>query len=215
MKCNHCGREIPDTASFCPLCGSMIIKGTFGGQVGQNQPMQQQQQQQWPAQSNMLGRQQSPGTVPLGQRRANVGQRQSGGVPSWVFVALAVVIAAGVAAAVYLLVAKDSTKSSEALAFEGEPAEEEMVEVVELPDYTDMVCYRWLSEADLYGIPSSELRLMRNTIFARKGYIFKSKDLTDYFNQYPWYYPTRSYIPQSDFSEIENHNIQLIKKFEK
>ena len=34
-----------------------------------------------------------------------------------------------------------------------------------------------------------DLRLLRNTVYAQYGYVFKSKDLQDYFSQFEWYMP--------------------------
>jgi len=34
-----------------------------------------------------------------------------------------------------------------------------------------------------------ELRILRNAIYAQHGLAFRSKDLQDYFNQFPWYIP--------------------------
>jgi hypothetical protein len=36
---------------------------------------------------------------------------------------------------------------------------------------------------------NDELRIMKNSIFAFKGYNFKSEDLFEYFSQYAWYFP--------------------------
>lgn len=41
----------------------------------------------------------------------------------------------------------------------------------------------------LEKLTSKDYRIARNTIFAIKGYKFKSKDLSDYFNKYFWYIP--------------------------
>ncbi len=200
MKCVHCGAEIPAGSAFCPKCGAALIQG--GG--FNNGP----QGAQWPGQHG-------PGTVPLGNGRMAQTPQQSKGVPTWIYVALAMIIAGGIAAAVVLwLVPGKPAQTPTPI-----PATEEVVEVDEaydngLTDYTDMVCYRYLSQEDLYGVPASELRLMRNTIYARKGYIFKSADLTAHFSQFPWYTPMRSNIPQSEFTDVENYNIQMIKRFE-
>lgn len=37
------------------------------------------------------------------------------------------------------------------------------------------------------SLSKTELRLMRNEIFARHGYIFKSADLRNHFSKQPWY----------------------------
>lgn len=44
-----------------------------------------------------------------------------------------------------------------------------------------------LTAKDLEGKTATELDIMRNEIYARKGYIFKRKDLQDYFDKQPWY----------------------------
>lgn len=60
----------------------------------------------------------------------------------------------------------------------------------------------------------NELRLTRNKIFAKHGYIFKSKELTDYFNQFDWYEPKFKKV-DSLLTENELKNIQLIVSLEK
>jgi len=59
----------------------------------------------------------------------------------------------------------------------------------------------------------TELRFMRNEIFARHGYIFKSEDLNAYFSDKSWYSPIRSDVTKL-LTEIDKYNIQLIKKKE-
>ena len=73
--------------------------------------------------------------------------------------------------------------------------------------------YRVLTKNDLIGLTSHKLKLLRNEIFARKGYIFKSKELNEYFLQKEWYKPIYS---NSNFllNPIEEYNIKLIKSFE-
>ncbi len=81
-------------------------------------------------------------------------------------------------------------------------------------DYSDIVCYVKLSDSDLYGLSKSELRILRNTIYARHGRKFKSQDLQQYFNSFPWYDGRYDEIPVSWLSDIEKHNINLIQSFE-
>jgi hypothetical protein len=64
------------------------------------------------------------------------------------------------------------------------------------------------------GKSLKELRITRNEIFARHGCIFKSKDLTDYFNQFDWYEPKFKKV-DSLLTENEKKNIQLILCLEK
>lgn len=81
-------------------------------------------------------------------------------------------------------------------------------------DYSDYVLYTRLTSADIAGLSKSDLRIMRNTIFARHGYIFKSADLANYFSNFDWYEPRYKSIPLNAFSDTERHNIQLIQSYE-
>ena len=81
-----------------------------------------------------------------------------------------------------------------------------------LPDY-DWLSYRLATYADISDLNSEELRIMRNYIFARHGYIFKSPDLTEYFSQYPWYDPRYTNVT-ADLNETELKNIDFIKRYE-
>jgi hypothetical protein len=60
----------------------------------------------------------------------------------------------------------------------------------------------------------SELRLMRNEVFASYGYIFTSQDLKEYFASKKWYEPTTKNVDDK-LTEIEKYNIQLILEAEK
>lgn len=73
---------------------------------------------------------------------------------------------------------------------------------------------RILIEQDVNKLSKIELRLMRNEIFARYGYIFKSKDLQEYFLSQPWYHPQKEDV-SSMLSDIEKENIAFIQKHEK
>lgn len=81
-----------------------------------------------------------------------------------------------------------------------------------LPDY-DWLSYSYVSTNDLKYKSGSDLRIMRNYIFARHGYKFKSKDLQDFFSQYSWYEPLFSDVISS-LNKIELYNIKEIKAWE-
>lgn len=81
-------------------------------------------------------------------------------------------------------------------------------------DYSDIVCHQWLTDSDVAGLSSAELRILRNTIYARHGRKFKSADLRNYFSGFSWYSPRYDEISESSLSETERHNIMLIKKYE-
>lgn len=75
-----------------------------------------------------------------------------------------------------------------------------------------------LSETTLYlhRLQLGDLRLLRNEIFARKGYAFKSKELSDHFSQYDWYEPRYSAVEIDQYlSPIDSFNIKAIQKAEK
>ncbi|MBU2914857.1 YARHG domain-containing protein [Reichenbachiella agariperforans] len=70
-----------------------------------------------------------------------------------------------------------------------------------------------LSEADLEGKSLSELRILRNEIFARHGYIFKSQDLKEHFSKTDWYNPQHSDVNHL-LTEQDKSQIELILKRE-
>ena len=58
----------------------------------------------------------------------------------------------------------------------------------------------------------STLRIMRNSILAKHGYMFSSRDLADYFASQPWFSPRPSNDGVNDeLSLVERLNIELIK----
>ncbi|MCD8348540.1 MAG: YARHG domain-containing protein, partial [Lachnospiraceae bacterium] len=78
---------------------------------------------------------------------------------------------------------------------------------------------RYISESELYGYSLSELRLIRNEIFALHGRMFQSEDLQEYFNQKSWY--TALYTPEefdanmfSYLNEYEKANLNVIIAYE-
>ena len=70
---------------------------------------------------------------------------------------------------------------------------------------------RKLTEEDVKGKTSHELRIMRNEIYARHGYIFKDPILRDYFIQKSWYKPTTISVT---FNDIEEYNVRFIQQYE-
>lgn len=78
-----------------------------------------------------------------------------------------------------------------------------------LPDYS-WLSTRLVTDADLAGKNSQQLRLMRNYIFARHGYIFKDNALTQHFSQYSWYKPTSKDV-MGKFNSYEKKNVAIIK----
>jgi hypothetical protein len=59
----------------------------------------------------------------------------------------------------------------------------------------------------------TELKMIRNEIFARHGYIFKGADMKDYFAKQEWYKSKYDNVDDK-LSELEKLNIELIKRYE-
>ena len=72
---------------------------------------------------------------------------------------------------------------------------------------------RLITSADLQGKMSAELKIMRNEIYARHGFIFKTTDMKEYFSSQPWYHPQYSDVT-ADLSAIEKQNAVIIKNRE-
>jgi hypothetical protein len=62
-------------------------------------------------------------------------------------------------------------------------------------------------------MPDSELRILRNSIYASKGLIFKSNDLIEHFSSESWYCPKYANV-DSLLTIPEKANIDFIKSFE-
>jgi hypothetical protein len=61
----------------------------------------------------------------------------------------------------------------------------------------------------LFDFLNNDLRILRNTIYAMHGYIFKSKDLQDHFNKFEWYKGTKGYV-ENELNENELRIIRII-----
>lgn len=81
-----------------------------------------------------------------------------------------------------------------------------------LPNY-DWLSTREVTYADISGMSKADLRIMRNYMFAKHGYRFKSPDLQQYFAQYPWYTPVSDNVIY-EMNSFEKNNIEYIKRFE-
>jgi len=72
---------------------------------------------------------------------------------------------------------------------------------------------RLLSSADLSGLSKYDLKIMRNEIFARHGYIFMTNDMKNYFQNQSWYTPRYSNVTAM-LTSTEQKNVALIKRYE-
>jgi hypothetical protein len=72
---------------------------------------------------------------------------------------------------------------------------------------------RSVGESDIESKSCFELKVKRNEIFARHGYIFKTDDMRDYFSRQSWYRPLYADV-SGQLSPGEKRYIQLIKQYE-
>lgn len=75
---------------------------------------------------------------------------------------------------------------------------------------------RYLTRDDLKGWDADTLRLARNEIYARHGYIFEDSSLLEYFKKQSWYNPTvkKADFKESVFNDYEIKNVYFIKDLE-
>ena len=73
-------------------------------------------------------------------------------------------------------------------------------------------CY--FSENDLMSLSAKELTYLRNSIYARHGYVFKSQELNNYFKQFEWYHPD-SNVTEAALNGVEKINAEFIRNYQK
>lgn len=71
-----------------------------------------------------------------------------------------------------------------------------------------------LKESQLKNLKKLDLEILRNTIFARHGYAFKSSAVRQFFDFVYWYVPISENV-DDQLTETEKQNIVLLKRFEK
>lgn len=77
---------------------------------------------------------------------------------------------------------------------------------------THILTSKLITPEQLDGKSSEELRLIRNEIFARKGYVFKDSLLSTYFSKKEWYKPNKD--AEIILSDSEKQNVILLKNLE-
>jgi hypothetical protein len=59
-----------------------------------------------------------------------------------------------------------------------------------------------------------ELKLLKNLLYAKKGYIFESQELSNYFKKYKWYKPTKKNV-ENEFTFNEKIILSFICEIER
>lgn len=80
-------------------------------------------------------------------------------------------------------------------------------------DYYEEADEEYITDDDLVGLSVPELRIERNEIFAKYGYIFKSQDLSEYFSQFSWYNPQYDNVDDM-LTDADEQNLSLIQAYE-
>lgn len=135
---------------------------------------------------------------------------------AWIFIVLAVVLVAGLGVGGYFIyqnfikktetINYDTSVNNESSYYDNNAIDESEYEYEYLRE-------REMTYDDVKDKSAEELRLMRNYIFARRGYIFESEDLKEYFERFSWYVPLY-YDVTPRLSDIEKYNVNFIKKYE-
>lgn len=116
--------------------------------------------------------------------------------------------------------ANASTTSESATETTEENEEEEPAKETEKPkDDTYVIEYSdsaYLTEEDVEGFSKKKLRLARNEIYARHGYIFKDKELKKYFKKKAWYSPKVKPAKWSEsfLNKYEKKNVKFLVNME-
>jgi hypothetical protein len=66
-----------------------------------------------------------------------------------------------------------------------------------------------IPDIELMALNKSELRILRNTIYAKHGRIFTSSDLRNYFSRFDWYQPTLNNVDDK-LTGIDKRNLENI-----
>ncbi len=86
------------------------------------------------------------------------------------------------------------------------------------PKFTDPMWGFLLEESNIDSnwlrfLNTHQLRILRNSIFANRGYVFRTESLNQYFKSFDWYKPTRTFS-EKIFTDIEKQNINIIRSVE-
>lgn len=75
---------------------------------------------------------------------------------------------------------------------------------------------QYYTAEDFSDAPESVLRVAKNEIYARHGYIFNDSDMNNYFRGMKWYTPSVKPADFSDsiFNEYEKANLELLKSLQ-
>ena len=136
---------------------------------------------------------------------------------------MAVLLVGGFALYKYVIEPKNAEPEQELVSFDDSSTAVEVKPVsrenhdevaAEADDNFEWLSYRYATMSDIVDKTSDELRIMRNSVYARHGRFFKDPALREYFNAQPWYDPYRDEVPNEDINEYEKKNVEFLKSHE-
>jgi len=71
-----------------------------------------------------------------------------------------------------------------------------------------------VKDEDLKGLSDMDIKIMKNEILARHGFIFHDKEMKEYFSKQKWYSAKNQNVDKL-LTPLEKQNIQNIEAFEK
>ena len=73
---------------------------------------------------------------------------------------------------------------------------------------------KYITLADINGLSKYDIDLIRNEIFARKGYVFTNKTFKNYFESQEWYTPNPSANNNMSLNQYETYNAKFLKDYQ-
>jgi anaerobic selenocysteine-containing dehydrogenase len=95
------------------------------------------------------------------------------------------------------------------------PIEEQNVRLIEREEakLREKISTEPITNAMINGLFVEDLRVLRNEIYAKRGRVFKDKELQKYFEAQSWYQPNPDFKDES-LTETEAKNLAVIKEVE-
>ncbi len=193
MYCSKCGHEVKEEDSFCPNCGETMKEAIPPGKKNGQ-----------------------------GLSRTHIIIIAAVG---FLFIAVVAIFAINFSGLGNNDSATEQNDTEQVIATESEKTEETVNEGFsnegEVPTESDAAdAHLWptdtypISYDDLAGYSQEGIAAIRNEIYARHGYIFKSDKWNEYFYQFSWYAPNDNYS-DSLLNFMEKSNLEVIINYEK
>ena len=222
VACNNCGHMISARATKCPKCGT-LVNGNNESWSESHSDEQMYSQQERPI--ILKQKKKTPTALITTIALLSLAVLGLGGFALYKMVYEPSMLANRSQLEEVLLDTSDEVvnttvateEQTAAVHEEASAAIEEAVEAIE-SDYTTSdnawLAQRYATTEDIIGLSSAELRILRNSIFARHGRYFKDPELQEYFNSQSWYSPYRKEVPIQELNDYERKNVEFLKKHE-